>query len=69
LVYLCHKGKESYIKINEQVQLQLEAITPTKFKVLGFTPEVEVEFFITNGIATKHIATQEGRKIEAIRVE
>jgi CubicO group peptidase (beta-lactamase class C family) len=56
-----------YIKVNEQVQLALEPITTTTFKVLGFSPEVMVEFFVKDGIAYKHIATQEGRKVEALK--
>jgi CubicO group peptidase (beta-lactamase class C family) len=56
---------ELFIIINPQVKLRLQSLTQTKFKVVGFTPTVEVEFFIENGKVTKHIATQEGRKIEA----
>ena len=73
-LYLTDKGNEKefiidnnelFIVINPQVKLRLEPFTQTKFKVVGFTPEVEVEFFIENGKVIKHIATQEGRKVEA----
>jgi CubicO group peptidase (beta-lactamase class C family) len=63
------KNDKLYITINEQVQLQLEPLTKTTFKVVGFTPEVIVEFFIKDGISYKHIATQEGKEVEATRVK
>jgi CubicO group peptidase (beta-lactamase class C family) len=62
------KDAKLYITINEQVKLQLQAITKTTFKVIGFSPDVMIEFFIKDGIAYKHIATQEGRKVEAERI-
>ncbi len=63
------KDAKLYITINEQVKLQLKAITKTTFKVVGFTPEVIIEFFMKDGVAYKNIATQEGREVEAERVK
>lgn len=62
------KDAKLYITINEQVKLQLQAITKTTFKVIGFSPEVVIEFFIKDGIAYKHVAKQEGREVEAEKI-
>ena len=63
------KNDKLYIIVNPQVQLELIAVTENKFKVKGFSPEVEIEFFVVNGVVTKHIATQEGRNVEAVKVK
>lgn len=63
------KNDKLFVIINPQVQLELMALTATKFIVKGFTPEVQIDFFLENGIVTKHIATQEGKKFEALKLK
>ena len=55
------KNEKLNIKINPQVQLELQPITETKFKVKGFDPEVIIDFVLDNDKVIKYLATQEGR--------
>ena len=55
------KNEKLNIIINPQVQLELQPITETKFKVKGFDPEVIIDFVLDNDKVIKYLATQEGR--------
>jgi hypothetical protein len=56
--------------MNEEVKLELEPISNTVFKIIGFSPEVKYEFIIENEEVKKCIITQpeQGVKGEAIKI-
>jgi CubicO group peptidase (beta-lactamase class C family) len=59
-----------YVPMNEEVKLELEPISKTVFKIIGFSPEVKYEFIIENEEVKKCIITQpeQGVKGEAIKI-
>ncbi len=60
-----------YIPMNEEVKLELEPISKTVYKVIGFNPEVKYEFIIENDVVKKYIVTQieQGVKGEALKID
>ena len=52
------ENNKLYLPVNESVKLELEPITKTKFKLIGFSPDVFYEFIIKDGKVEKYIMNQ-----------
>jgi CubicO group peptidase (beta-lactamase class C family) len=60
-----------YIPFSEDDKFELEAISKTLFKIIGFEPEVKYEFIFENDKVKKYIVTQpeQGVRKEAVKIE
>jgi CubicO group peptidase (beta-lactamase class C family) len=68
---IVYENGKLYIPMSEEEKFELEPISKTIFKVIGFNPEVKYEFIIENEKVKKYIVTQseQGVKKEAIKTE
>lgn len=60
-----------YIPFSEDDKFELEAVSKTLFKIIGFEPEVKYEFIFENDKVKKYIVTQpeQGIRKEAVKIE
>lgn len=60
-----------YIPFSEDDKFELEPVSNTLFKIIGFEPEVKYEFIFENDKVKKYIVTQpeQGVRKEAVKIE
>ncbi|MGX7668761.1 serine hydrolase domain-containing protein [Flavobacterium pedocola] len=68
---ILHENGKLFIPMSEEDKFELEPISKTQFKVIGFNPEVRYEFVFENEKVKKYIVTQpeQGIRKEAIKID
>ena len=64
------ENEKIYAQMNPSVKLELKPISKNKFIIIGYSPEVQIEFIEENGKVIKYITRQPERGVlrESIRL-